>query len=352
MKKYSSRKVSLSLLFLSLLSVNTAFAASPLSVETASRKAADIELGNQIDTIELTPGPQGPIGKTGGQGIQGLTGLTGVSGPTGKTGDQGIQGFTGLTGVSGPTGKTGGQGIQGLTGLTGVAGPTGKTGIQGIQGIAGIDGVSLPVGADPGDLLYWDGSVWKLSPAPPTAITAAHAPTLKLVYGVPTWISPKTYSIGDRGPAGGYVYAVWGDGLHGFEAAPADVASESQWGCDGTPVSAPGGFIYGARDTASILTANCIPPTGGQLAVAALLARNYSYKGSFDWYLPSREQLVEMRLIRDVSGVAINSGHYWSSTRGTIDGTHHTAISVNLETGNVNSESRSHSNRVRAIRRF
>ena len=44
---------------------------------------------------------------------------------------------------------------------------------------------SLPVGATPGDILYWDGSVWQLTPVPP--VGAAKPPTLTLIAGVPTW---------------------------------------------------------------------------------------------------------------------------------------------------------------------
>ena len=60
------------------------------------------DLQNQIDTIELTPGPQGPAGPRGPQGIPGADGATG---PKGDTGD------TGTTGARGPEGP---QGIQGI----------------------------------------------------------------------------------------------------------------------------------------------------------------------------------------------------------------------------------------------
>jgi len=49
-------------------------------------------LQNQIDTIQLTPGPQGP------QGVSGPIGATGVAGATGLTGSTGIQGIQGPQG--------------------------------------------------------------------------------------------------------------------------------------------------------------------------------------------------------------------------------------------------------------
>ncbi len=127
-------------------------------------------LQTQIDTIELTPGPQGPAGADGAtgpagpqgdQGIQGLagpqgetgaTGATGATGPAGPQGEQGIQGLTGSAGADGATGPIGPIGPIGLTGATGPAGPTGPTGpagpqgLPGADGLAGVDGATGPIG--------------------------------------------------------------------------------------------------------------------------------------------------------------------------------------------------------------
>ena len=65
------------------------------------------ELENQIETIELTPGPQGPQGEPGEkgeqgpQGEQGPEGPQGEQGPKGDTGEQGPQGQDGITPVKG-----------------------------------------------------------------------------------------------------------------------------------------------------------------------------------------------------------------------------------------------------------
>jgi hypothetical protein len=79
----------------------------------------------QIETIELTPGPQGPEGPQGEPGPQG---------PRGEQGLQGIQGFQGDTGPQGPQGEPGPQGLQGIQGEIG---PQGIQGIQGPPGPAG-----------------------------------------------------------------------------------------------------------------------------------------------------------------------------------------------------------------------
>ncbi len=52
-----------------------------------------------------------------------------------------------------------------------------------------------------------------------------------------------TYALGDTGPAGGFVFYITGDGLHGLEAAPEDIGGNATatsavaWGCDGTLLS-------------------------------------------------------------------------------------------------------------------
>jgi len=99
------------------------------------------DLQNQIDTIELTPGPQGD---TGPQGPQGLPGADGATGPQGATGPAGPQGDTGLQGVAGATGVQGDTGPAGAVGATGPQGPVGATGSAGADGATGPQG---PVGA-------------------------------------------------------------------------------------------------------------------------------------------------------------------------------------------------------------
>lgn len=64
-------------------------------------------LQDQIDTIELTPGPKGDTGDTGPQGSKGDTGATGATGPKGPQGDTGATGATGPKGPQGDIGPAG-----------------------------------------------------------------------------------------------------------------------------------------------------------------------------------------------------------------------------------------------------
>jgi hypothetical protein len=223
-------------------------------------------LENDIATISLTPGPQG---------------------------DQGIQGPIGETGTTGP---------QGLTGATGPAGPAGPAGATGLAGPAGADGQDFsPVGASVGDIMYWDGLVWRLTPEPPTC-SGDHA-DLKLISGVPTWKCPG-YVIGDTGPAGGIVfYITTDDGMHGLEAAPVDQGTAA-WGCLFYSIGAAGTAIgTGAANTTAIV-AGC-----ADAGTAAKVADAYTLNGYRDWFLPSKD---ELNLLYVVGG--FGNSHYWSSS--------------------------------------
>lgn len=141
-------------------------------VDTAVQDLAQ-QVNQDIQEIELTPGPQGPQGKpgpTGPQGPPGADGQAGATGPAGADGQDGQNGQDGITptigengnwflgdtdtgkpsrgeiGLMGPQGPQGPQGIKGDTGEQGPPGEkgdTGATGPQGPQGPPGQDGVQL-----------------------------------------------------------------------------------------------------------------------------------------------------------------------------------------------------------------
>ena len=85
-------------------------------------------VNQQIEQIQLTPGPQGPQGIQGEQGLpgeKGEQGIQGIQGAQGERGEQGIQGEKGEQGEQGPRGE---QGIQGEKGERGEQGPQGEKG--------------------------------------------------------------------------------------------------------------------------------------------------------------------------------------------------------------------------------
>ncbi len=76
---------------------------SGVSADTLAFLDATSSIQDQIDGIELTPGPQGDPGIQGIQGIQGVTGNTGATGAAGAAGAAGATGATGATGPAGPS---------------------------------------------------------------------------------------------------------------------------------------------------------------------------------------------------------------------------------------------------------
>lgn len=105
-------------------------------------------LQQQIDNIQLTPGPKGDTGDQGIQGLKGDTGATGATGAAGSDGAPGAPGATGAQGSQGETGATGSDGATGATGPKGDTGPTGPAGAVGAQGPKGDTGPTGPAGSD------------------------------------------------------------------------------------------------------------------------------------------------------------------------------------------------------------
>jgi hypothetical protein len=101
----------------------------------------------------------------------------------------GADGTNGTDGTDGTNGTNGTNGTDGTDGTNGADGTTGADGTNGADGNNGADGTNavMPVGADPGDILYWDGSVWQLTPEP--ANPECGKLILTLIVGVPTWTS-------------------------------------------------------------------------------------------------------------------------------------------------------------------
>lgn len=122
------------------------------------------------------------------------------------------------------------------------------------------------------------------------------------------------YAIGDTGPSGvGIVFYISDGGVHGLEAAP------PQWNGDSVdPKSVWSNIddsIVGTNTTIGTGLANsdAIVAQSGHTTSAAQLCRAYTGGGKTDWYLPSKDELVELWTQRaTVGGFAVD--FYWSSS--------------------------------------
>ena len=154
--------------------------------------------------------------------------------------------------------------------------------------------------------------------------------------GSPTTPS-LTYTVGDTGPAGGYIFYDKGyyskadfttvkatgngtvpitppyDEWRYLEAAPNDQSTGTNWGCYGTGTS-----IFGADGTAvGTGKQNTIDIETGCTTsdTAADICANLSLGGYNDWFLPSKDELNLMYENLKVFGVGgFADSLYWSSS--------------------------------------
>lgn len=157
----------------------------------------------------------------------------------------------------------------------------------------------------------------------------------------------QTYEMGDTGPSGaGVVFFITDGGLHGFEAAPADLNSPYQWS------SVENAFVNGltalptGRGSGSANT-DAIIGQSGHTYSAAQVCRDYAGGGFTDWFLPSRDELFLLFNEKAVVG-GFSDATYWSSSETSTD----LSCSLNFVNGNQTIGSKGSTQRIRAIRAF
>lgn len=122
------------------------------------------------------------------------------------------------------------------------------------------------------------------------------------------------YKIGDRGPAGGWIFYDKGNSSGGWrylEAAPDDQGSTA-WGCAEKSVpEAKGKEIGTGKANTKAIVENC-----GDSNIAAKLCAAYRGGGKSDWFLPSKDELLLMykNLYADRGAGGFADNFYWSST--------------------------------------
>jgi len=109
--------------------------------------------------------------------------------------------------------------------------------------------------------------------------------------------------------------------VHGLIAATEDQSTEAKWGCTFTELSGADGTAIGtgAQNTLDIL-AGC-----SEDGIAAKLSADYEVTEDGvtedgvtydDWFLPSKDELNELYLNKEVVGGFFATGFYWNSTEG------------------------------------
>ncbi len=161
----------------------------------------------------------------------------------------------------------------------------------------------------------------------------------------------KTYKIGDKGPAGGWVFYDKGnsdDGWRYLEAAPVDQTTKdgAEWSCYKKSIPGARGTAIGTgKSNTEAIVKSC-----GEAKIAAKLCTAYRGGGKSDWFLPSKDELNLMYAILCVKGVgSFADNHYWSSSQNLAGLAWYQSFGNVLKKGTIREDNVL---RVRAVRAF
>jgi DUF1680 family protein len=168
------------------------------------------------------------------------------------------------------------------------------------------------------------------------------------------WLSTAGYTIGDIGPAGGFIfyenpnYAQ--DGWRYLEAAPFDQSAGAKWGCFRRAIAGAHGTAIGTgRQNTLDMKANCTEPGS-----ASDLCARLTVNGVGGWFLPARDELALMYRNLKVAGLGdfhdggvADNFSYWTSSQQTADMAAHIDFA---DLGRQHGDDKDFPRRVRAIR--
>jgi hypothetical protein len=131
----------------------------------------------------------------------------------------------------------------------------------------------------------------------------------------------KTYSVGDRGPAGGWIFYVnsnWQtDGWKYLEAAPYDQSHDAPWRENASTIN---GTLDGlGKGYGDVNTKKILGVAGYGNSCAAKICDDLVLGGYDNWYLPTPQELKQMHLNLYTKGLGnfVNlvgdQRYYWSS---------------------------------------
>jgi hypothetical protein len=164
------------------------------------------------------------------------------------------------------------------------------------------------------------------------------------------------FSIGQR-IGGGVVFWLDESGEHGLIATDIDAETSGTWGCYGTITGANElGMWTGDSNTTKIVD-SC-----NETGIAARYCYDANYHGLSDWYLPSKNELLEMYYQRAVLGpwpYCCGSGcnpiyidSYWSSSEVDNSGSAYGSWRIHFCNGTAVALNKANTARVRCIRKF
>jgi hypothetical protein len=174
-----------------------------------------------------------------------------------------------------------------------------------------------------------------------------------------------SYQVGDLA-IGGIVFYIDETGQHGLVAALEDLTEGAtdpwwygfngyEWGCYGTSISGADGQAIGTgyQNTLDIVNQACTTENGGITAAQAAL--DAEINGYSDWYIPSKDELIEMYNTignggseGNIGGFVDDGWPYWSSS----EFNSYVAWYVYFDGGYTGGDGKGNAGRVRVIRAF
>jgi hypothetical protein len=122
-----------------------------------------------------------------------------------------------------------------------------------------------------------------------------------------TIITQTTFGIGQN-YGGGIIFYIDSTGHHGLISAASDVGYTT-WGCSGLLIGATQSGIGTGQNNTTAIVNGC--NTAG---IAASLCYELVLNGFDDWFLPSKDELNQLYLNKDLIGGFVTYYSYWSST--------------------------------------
>ena len=175
-------------------------------------------------------------------------------------------------------------------------------------------------------------------------VTATNATGTSLPSAASNIVVPP-YAVG-LSYGGGIIFYVDNTGQHGLVASTADQSGGVPWALDAYTYTFMGGTCTsigcGSANTTRIITQNGAGP-----GYAAGFAHSYNGGGYTDWFLPSKDELFQLYLQRNVIG-GFWGDFYWSSSEDEA----HLAETVFFTNGLRGGNQKNWTLRIRAVRAF
>jgi hypothetical protein len=175
-------------------------------------------------------------------------------------------------------------------------------------------------------------------------------------YGNDLIFTTLNFSVGEIGPAGGFIFydkGILSDGWRFLEVNPIDVSSDFGMGCYCTSIPGTSDIIgAGIVNTAQWILAGC----GNNDFL--IKTKNYTLNGYKDWFIPSKDELNQIYLNLKVHGIGnFTLDQYWSSSPASYGscGINGGAWVQSFNNGNQYSEARNGyqgAGKLRVVRRF